>query len=85
MERAGRLLRLWVEDDGPGIAREHQEKVLDPFFTTRNKGTGLGLAIVQKIAENHRGWVQIQSPPEGRAGGTRVSILIPLGTGDEAS
>ncbi len=85
VERAGRLLRLWVEDDGPGIAREHQEKVLDPFFTTRNKGTGLGLAIVQKIAENHRGWVQIQSPPEGRAGGTRVSILIPLGTGDEAS
>jgi two-component system sensor histidine kinase HydH len=85
MEKGGRLLRLWVEDDGPGIAAEHQEKVLDPFFTTRHKGTGLGLAIVQKIAENHRGWVQIQSPPAGRSGGTLVSIFIPVETGDEAS
>lgn len=85
MEEGGRRLRLWVEDDGPGISPAHQEKVLDPFFTTRHKGTGLGLAIVQKIAENHQGRVQIESPPAGRAGGTRVSIFIPVETGDETS
>jgi signal transduction histidine kinase len=59
--------------------------VLDPFFTTRNKGTGLGLAIVQKIAENHQGWVQIQSPPAGEAGGTRVSLFIPTEAGEQPS
>lgn len=71
-------LHLWVEDDGIGIAPDHQNRVMDPFYTTRDKGTGLGLAIVHKIIENHNGEVKIESPPKGRASGTMLSMFIPL-------
>ena len=71
-------LNLWVEDDGPGISREQNEKIFDPFFTTREKGTGLGLAIVQKIVENHNGEINLQSPPHGKARGCRFTISIPV-------
>ncbi|MDY7033031.1 MAG: ATP-binding protein [Thermodesulfobacteriota bacterium] len=74
----GEQLHLWVEDDGRGIPREHQEKIIDPFFTTRDKGTGLGLAIVHKIVETHEGEIHIMSPPQGKDKGTKVSLHIPL-------
>jgi two-component system, NtrC family, sensor histidine kinase HydH len=73
-----RRLHLWVEDNGEGIRKENLKKILDPFFTTRDKGTGLGLAIVNKIVENHEGELVIESPPRGKNQGTRVSIYIPL-------
>lgn len=81
-EDAENRVHLWVADDGPGIPRDHQQKILDPFFTTRDKGTGLGLAIVHKIIENHQGEIHIQSPRAGRQSGTRISLFIPLTTGD---
>ncbi|HYA02794.1 MAG TPA: ATP-binding protein [Syntrophobacteria bacterium] len=71
-------LHLWVEDNGPGVPPEHVERIFDPFFTTRAKGTGLGLPIVQKIAENHRGEIRVESPPKGKARGSRFTISIPL-------
>lgn len=70
-------LNLWVEDDGKGIGPEHIDKILDPFFTTRDKGTGLGLAIVHKIVENHHGEIRIESPAPGNNVGTRVTLRIP--------
>ncbi len=70
-------VHLWVQDDGPGIAPEAQEKVFDPFFTSRETGSGLGLAIVHKIARNHGGEVRIESPPVGRERGCRVEIILP--------
>ena len=71
-------LNLWVEDDGPGIPPEQMGKIFDPFFTTRAKGTGLGLPIVQKIVTHHRGEIRVESPPKGRAGGSRFTITIPV-------
>jgi len=71
-------LHLWVEDDGIGIPQDHQDKVMDPFYTTRDKGTGLGLAIVHKIVENHNGEIKIESPPKGKSNGTMVSMFISL-------
>jgi signal transduction histidine kinase len=54
---------------GPGIAPEHLERVLDPFFTTKpvGVGTGPGLSIVKKIIDLHEGTVEIQNAPEGGA------------------
>jgi two-component system sensor histidine kinase HydH len=78
LEAPHSCLHLWVEDSGPGIPAEHMRKIFEPFFTTRAEGTGLGLAIVQKIVASHRGEIRVESPPAGRAGGSRFTISIPV-------
>jgi len=66
-ERAGSSLNgqpvvvLEVEDNGPGIPEEVQEKVLQPFFSTKEEGTGLGLSIAARIVEEHGGWMEFRS------------------------
>ncbi|MGK5086960.1 ATP-binding protein [Bdellovibrionota bacterium FG-2] len=67
-------ITLWVEDNGKGIKREHLDKIFIPFFTTSPSGTGLGLSICQKIAEAHRGRMEVASE-EGRF--TRFSMVLP--------
>lgn len=64
-----------VEDDGPGIAPEIQEKILQPFFTTKPRGTGLGLAIVQKRLEECSGTMAVTSPVQNGSG-TRFKIAF---------
>lgn len=56
---------LTVADKGPGIAPEHQPKVLDMFYRAHSEGdgTGLGLSIVARIAQAHRGSVHVESTP----------------------
>jgi signal transduction histidine kinase len=62
---------FFVEDDGPGIPEEKQEKVLEGGYSSREEGTGLGLSIIQGIAEAH-GWSI--SVTEGRTGGARFEF-----------
>lgn len=64
-----------VSDTGWGIAKEDQERVFNPFFTSREKGTGLGLSLVKKIVSLHHGSIELQSEP-GK--GTRFTIRLPL-------
>ena len=64
-----------VEDDGPGIPPDVQERLFEPFFTTRHRGTGLGLPIVKRDVEAHGGDVSILCPD---GGGTRVTVSLPL-------
>ena len=52
-----------VVDNGKGIDAATQERLFEPFYTTRTDGTGLGLAIVRGVAEAHRGSVQVKSAP----------------------
>lgn len=77
IDGGARILHIWVEDDGPGIPPGSMAKIFDPFFTTRAKGTGLGLAIVRNIVEHHHGEVTVESPPAGKARGSRFTISIP--------
>ncbi len=65
---------LLVEDTGKGIAPENLEKIFNPFFTTKENGTGLGLAIVRRIAEFHKGVLNVKSKL-GR--GTTVELYLP--------
>jgi len=75
IDRAHRLCRVSVDDNGPGIAADVRERVFRPFFTTRSRGTGLGLSIVQKVVLTHNGRVAIGASP---AGGARIHLTFPL-------
>jgi len=66
-----------IADTGTGIPPEILPKVMEPFYTTKpeGKGTGLGLAICRRIAQEHRGTLDITS--EGLPGrGTKVRITL---------
>lgn len=56
-ENRGALLHLVVEDSGFGIGEPLQDKIMQPFFTTKEvgQGTGLGLSISKSLAEDHGG------------------------------
>ncbi len=62
-----------VADNGPGIPKELQDKVFQPFFTTGQSGTGLGLAIAKRILTAHKGDIQLESFP----GGTIFRVRLP--------
>ncbi|MBP7797853.1 MAG: PAS domain S-box protein [Thermoanaerobaculaceae bacterium] len=67
---------LVVEDQGVGIPPEIQERIFEPFFTSKpqGRGTGLGLPVVQGIVVSHGGQVEISS----RVGeGTVVRVELP--------
>ena len=64
-----------VEDDGPGVPAEAQDKIFDPFFTTKPQGSGLGLAIVRKIVDAHDGRIDVNS---SAGHGTRFRVTIPV-------
>lgn len=56
-------LSIAVVDNGKGVDAATQERLFEPFYTTRTDGTGLGLAIVRGVVEAHRGSVQFKSAP----------------------
>jgi len=49
LQRQGNRLELHVVDDGPGVARDLQSQLFEPFFTTYSAGTGLGLYIAREL------------------------------------
>ena len=67
-------VELEVADSGPGVEPEIQQRIFEPFFTTKSEGTGLGLAIVHRVAEVHRGGIDVTNCPEG---GAAFTIRIP--------
>jgi signal transduction histidine kinase len=64
-----------VTDSGPGIPREVQDHLFDPFFSTKATGSGLGLPISARIVAQHGGALELQSQL-GR--GTNFSIIMPV-------
>ena len=74
---AAGVVALQVEDEGRGVACEMQEKIFQPFFTTRPGGTGLGLAIVKRRAEEVGSSVECVSPLDAN-GGARFVVKFLL-------
>ena len=64
-----------VTDTGSGIAPENQQRIFEPYFTTKVKGTGLGLAISRRIIEAHGGTLTVTSQ---LGQGSRFEISLPL-------
>jgi signal transduction histidine kinase len=58
-----RGLVLAVTDDGVGIEPAAQQRLFQPYFTTKKHGTGLGLFVLRRIAEDHGGSVEVESAP----------------------
>ena len=71
------MVRIEVQDNGPGIPPDVLPKIFDPFFTTKEvgKGTGMGLAISYKIIQEHGGKILVHSEP---GMGTLFTILLPV-------
>lgn len=66
-ERPGGFIRLWVEDNGIGIAPEFQERIFQVFkrlHTTAYAGTGIGLAIVKQAVDRMGGRVGVVAVPD---------------------
>ena len=57
-----------VLDDGPGVPKEMEERVFEPFVTDKEQGAGLGLAIVKRVVEGNLGRVELDKE-EGTSGG----------------
>ena len=71
-----------VQDEGSGIPPDIQNRILEPFFTTKEpgQGTGLGLSMVYSIVEDHDGSIEIVSPTDKvLQKGTKFVIKLPSG------
>jgi PAS domain S-box-containing protein len=72
-------VQIIVEDTGPGIAPDLQERIFDPFFTTKPHGSGLGLTVSWQLVEQHGGALRVQSVP-----GSGATFIVTLPVTDEA-
>jgi len=75
-ESPPRYVEIAIQDHGIGIAPEAEEKIFQPFFTTKAKGTGLGLSIVNQIVRKYNGSVHLTSKP---GEGSTFFVRFPLG------
>jgi two-component system, OmpR family, sensor histidine kinase KdpD len=81
-------VRVWVEDQGPGVPPDEHEAVFEKFYRGRRtgghapSGTGLGLAIAREIVRSHGGTIRVENVvPHG----ARFVITLPADDGHEAS
>jgi signal transduction histidine kinase len=78
--RDGDGARLWVDDQGPGVAAAERERIWEPFCRLSRPevahagGSGIGLAIVRELVALHGGRVAVEPAP---AGGARFVVVLP--------
>ena len=74
--RAGECARIIVTDTGHGLSPEVQEKLFEPYLSTKTNGTGLGLAISQSLVREMDGEIAVRNREEGR--GVEATVTLPL-------
>jgi PAS domain S-box-containing protein len=57
-------VKVSVSDFGPGIDEDHEDRLFEPFYTTKPKGLGMGLAICQNIVHAHGGSIWAENNPD---------------------
>lgn len=75
LRRAQGMLRIEVQDRGPGMSEAVLANALVPFYSTKRSGTGLGLALAREIAEAHGGRITLANRD---GGGLAVTLILPL-------
>jgi signal transduction histidine kinase/CheY-like chemotaxis protein len=75
--KVGRHLELTVKDSGHGMGAEVQERIFEPYYTTKElgKGTGLGLSVIHGIIKNHGGDISVSSQPDK---GSTFTVYLPV-------
>jgi signal transduction histidine kinase len=68
-------IRVSVEDNGPGIAADEQERIFRPFWSRDGEGTGLGLAIAGELAAALGGQIELETAP---GEGSRFELVLPV-------
>jgi PAS domain S-box-containing protein len=73
----GATVVVMIADDGPGVPPELQDRIYEPFFTTKEvgRGTGQGLALARNTIDRHRGSLACSSSP---GAGATFTIRLPL-------
>ncbi len=76
-EPGGRHVVIDVEDNGPGVPEDIQQKIFDPFFTTKEvgSGTGFGLAFSHRVVSAHKGTLTLETPAQG---GASFRVRLPV-------
>lgn len=76
------VVRIAIDDDGPGIPEAALDHVFEPFFRGREEGSGsgLGLFVAQEIVQDHGGAIGVSRCP---LGGTRFHLWLPCDCEDE--
>jgi two-component system sensor histidine kinase PilS (NtrC family) len=79
-------VRLWVFDDGPGVAPDARAALFEPFFTTHARGTGLGLYIAREFCLANRSELQYaaRQAPAGLGPAVKWGFMLRFARGDEA-
>ena len=69
-------VKIEVEDNGPGVAKEIRGRLFEPFATTKEvgEGTGLGLSIAQQLMHENGGRIEVASMEHA---GTTFTLIIP--------
>ncbi len=81
LEQDGQTVRVYFDDQGPGIPETERARVFDPFYRvegSRNRetgGVGLGLAVVRSVVSAHGGDISFGSNDDG---GFRVTVILPI-------
>ena len=81
-QHGAQIVRIIIQDNGPGISPENLKRIFDPFFTTKEvgQGTGLGLSLCYGIIHEHGGNILATSAP-----GEGATFTIELPVADEAA
>ena len=69
------MIKIEINDNGPGIKPDEIDKIFQPFFTTRRDGMGMGLALSRRIIEAHSGSIKVENQPTG---GAKFIFSIPV-------
>jgi signal transduction histidine kinase len=78
--KPGRYIKVSLKDTGGGIAKEHIDRIFDPYFTTKadsgkkGLGAGLGLSVCRSIIKNHDGYILVESEP---GEGSTFHVFLP--------
>ena len=78
----GLYVYVEVSDTGCGMSKETQNKIFDPFFSTKFTGRGLGMSAVMGIIKSHKGAIFVKSE---YGEGTDIKLLFPIFASEKIS